>query len=75
MAKVVGLKSSSGEYQGTPYSNVMVHCTYKDKNISGEGAIVYKVKSDLFANNPVKIGDEVEAMYNRYGNVTELRKL
>ena len=72
--KVVGLRHSTGEYNGRTYDNMLVHCTYESKEMEGLGAIVLKVKTDAFLNAPCKIGDMVEAVYNRFGNVVGIVK-
>ena len=72
--KVVGMKHSTGTYEGNAYDNTLVYCTYEDSKVSGVGTIVHKLKTSAFNTCPCKLGEQIEVMYDRYGNVTQLYK-
>lgn len=80
MAKILGIKHSTGTYQGTQYSNYLLFEELKDQKIIGIGVVVHKVKDKLF-NEFIKqyglsadklIGQNVYISYNRYGQVDKL---
>lgn len=68
---VVGFVRSFGEFDGKKYSNVKIHCVRDaiKSNESGQITCSFKVKSSVFDEHPLSIGDSFEPMYDRYGNV------
>ena len=42
--KIIGVQIKKGNYQGTDYHNVLLHCTKKDTNVFGELTELVKVK-------------------------------
>lgn len=72
---VIGLARRKGDYQGTPYDNMMIYCTRPaDSNRSEEGEIseVIKIKFENFPSI-ITVGVEIEPVYDRYGRVTDIR--
>lgn len=72
---VIGLVHSVGEYNGNKYDNYNIHCVRKADSTKEEvGDITYilKVKTSLFKENPVSVGDEVSPLYDRYGRIVSL---
>lgn len=69
---VIGLVHSVGEFNGSSYDNYNIHCVRKanpDKQEVGEVTYVFKVKTSLFQERPVSVGDTITPMYDRYGRV------
>lgn len=85
MYVVRGIKHSTGEYQGNPYDNMMVHCDASDdgKMVCGEPVVHIKVKTPRFneicANRNYKpadfVGNQIRVYYGPYNVVEDLEIL
>ena len=83
MPKVIGVTEKSGEFNGSPYHNVMINCVRGDENCIGQLSEVIKVKfalvKEIFgrpysaADWQTLVGKEIRAFFNRYGNCEEIR--
>lgn len=83
--KVLGVTIKEGEYQGRAYKNVMLHCSYEDQNALGVLTEVVKVKhssvKEVFGKEMDSkdyqnlIGKQINAYYNRFGVVSEIKVL
>lgn len=75
MAKVIGMRRSIGEYQGNQYDNTYLYCsTPITKDGCGEAVEAVKVKTYIVNDAEVSLGDNVEFYYDRWRNVTSIRK-
>ena len=74
-SKVVGLERKTGEYNGRAYDNTNVYCTYEGEAINGVGVASYKIKTALFNQQPCKVGDSVEILYDRFRNASRIIKI
>ena len=73
MYTIIGIEKRVGVYEGKAYDNTILHVTYSKDNTNVEGVCVasLKIKS---ANCPsVALGDLVEPLYDKYGNVVHLQ--
>lgn len=70
MYTIIGIEKRQGVYEGNAYDNTILHCTYKKQNVNGLCVLSLKVKT---VNAPdLKVGDNVNPMYDRFGNVVQL---
>ncbi|MBQ8407720.1 MAG: hypothetical protein IJY39_02515 [Clostridia bacterium] len=73
--KVVGIERKSGEYNGRPYDNTILHCSYaKDGIEDGFAVASVKVKTERI-EAPIVVGDKVSFYYDQYGNVLQVNIL
>lgn len=73
MYKVIGKEKRSGVYEGRAYDNTILHTTYikeDTENVEGECVATLKIKTALCP--AVHLGDCVEALYDKYGNIAHL---
>lgn len=73
MYKVIGKERRTGIYEGRAYDNTILHTTYikeDAENTEGECVATLKVKTALCP--AVSIGDCVDALYDKYGNIAHL---
>lgn len=73
---VIGYQHSSGEYNGVVYDNYNLSCTRaasEDKDECGEIAVILKVKSSVFNDNVICVGDVITPLYNRFGQIVSLK--
>lgn len=77
---VRGIKRSTGEYNGRPYDNIMIHCTAPNDGsmLAGEPVEILKIKTALFyeelgrlgCGDPAElVGLNIRERYNKFGNV------
>lgn len=76
---VRGVKQSSGEYNGNPYNNMVIHCIGLSDGsmLCGDPVEIVKVKAPIFMQTLSNIGLEpadligcqIRLYYNKYGNV------
>ena len=78
MGKVIGIKHSTGEYQGNAYDNFNFFVGSEDINTVGTYVEVVKVKSTVLKESigdisiSDLIGQNVSFYYNKFGQVTEV---
>lgn len=75
MLKVIGIKHSTGEFNGLKFDNFNLHCVRlasDEKDEQGEITEVVKVKSSLFMEANINIGDDIEVYYDRFGRIISL---
>lgn len=73
MYTVIGIEKRVGVYEGRAYDNTILHCTYEKPNatdVDGLCTAVLKIKTAICP--AVKLGDGVDPLYDRYGNVAHL---
>lgn len=73
MYTIVGIEKRSGVYEGRAYDNTILHCTYMKQdatNTLGLCVATFKVKSAICPT--VNLGDSVDPLYDRFGNVAHL---
>lgn len=73
MYKVIGKERRTGVYEGRAYDNTILHTTYTKENaedVEGECVATLKVKTAVCP--AVHIGDSVDALYDKYGNIAHL---
>lgn len=57
---------------GKRVQGMNLHCTYEQKNVIGESVEKLYISSNI--DGPiVKVGDNVDVFYNRFGSVEEVR--
>lgn len=73
--KLVGFQNIDYEKKdGTRVTGVKLHITYEDENVDGEAADQIYVGSAV--KIPVlKIGDEIDIRYNRFGRIDSVSLL
>lgn len=72
--KVLGIQDVNFESKktGKRVQGMNLHCTYEQKNVIGEAVEKLYISSNI--DSPiVKVGDEVDVFYNRFGSVDEVR--
>ena len=72
---IVGLERKQGKYQGREYDNMVITCLLpypEEKQAEGSFAETIKVKTALFEEYDFTLGDEITALYNKFGQVVEL---
>ena len=77
--EVIGIAEKSGEYKGSNYHNIMIHCTKESDECFGLVSEVLKVKfgnvKEVFGKHMNSndwqelLGKDVAVNYNRYGTV------
>ena len=78
MAKILGIKHSTGEYQGNAYDNYNFFVGSEDINTVGTYVETVKVKSTVLKELidlkelPGLVGQDVTFNYNKFGQVTEV---
>lgn len=78
MAKVLGIKHSTGEYQGNTYDNYNFFVGSEDINTVGTYVETVKVKSTVLKESidlkelPGLVGLNLTFNYNKFGQVTEV---
>lgn len=80
--KVIGVQFKKGNYQGTDYHNVLLHCTKKDGEAFGELTELVKVKfsevQEVFgkalssADWQNLIGKSIEYYCDKFGKVLKV---
>ncbi|MBE6601229.1 MAG: hypothetical protein E7637_01825 [Ruminococcaceae bacterium] len=73
MYTIVGIERKKGVYDGREYDNTILHTTFeKDGKATVEGLCTqsFKVKTNICP--AVVLGDCVDFMYDRYGNVVHV---
>ena len=72
MYEVIGIEKRVGVYEGRAYNNTILHTTFTKDTAGVEGycTAILKIKT---SNCPsVKLGDIVDPLYDKYGNVVHL---
>ena len=74
--KVIGIREQECISKKTcnKYMAVILHCTYTDKNIQGQGVERLFLKKENVAPN-IRLGDEIKVSYNRFGNIDTAEKV
>lgn len=73
MYKVIGKERRTGIYEGRAYDNTILYTTYIKENtegVEGECVATFKIKTALCP--ALNLGDSVDALYDKYGNVAHL---
>lgn len=77
---ILGIKRSSGEYEGNKYDNIVCHCKNPDTiMMAGEAVEIVKVPYTVFSNflegAPLEtaIGLDVIFYYNRWNKVQTMQ--
>lgn len=71
---VVGLARRKGDYQGTPYDNMMIYALRpadESKGEQGQIAEVIKIKYENYSAL-IDVGVTIRPIYNRYGQVVDI---
>lgn len=72
MYEIIGIEKREGVYEGNAYNNTILHTRYTKESVKGFGVATLKIKT---ANCPtVAIGDCVDPLYDKYGNIVHLVK-
>ena len=69
---VIGLVHSVGEFNGNAYDNYNIHCVRSanpDKEETGDISYVFKVKTSIFKEHIVVLGDTITPLYDRFGRI------
>ncbi len=72
MYTIIGIEKREGFYEGNAYNNTILHTTYtkESETICGLCSAALKIKT---VNCPeVKLGDVVDPLYDKYGNIVHL---
>jgi len=73
MYTIIGIEKREGVYEGNAYNNTILHCTYKKENAENcTGLCVATLKIKTAICPVVKVGDGVDPLYDKYGNVAHL---
>ena len=78
MGKIIGIKHTTGEYQGQKYDNYNFYVGSEDINTVGTYVETVKVKSTVLKDLidlkdiPGLVGQDVTFNYNKFGQVTEV---
>ena len=73
MYTIIGIENRKGVYEGTAYDNTILHTTYTKpnaENVNGLCVTTLKIKTALCPS--VNLGDCVDPLYNKYGDVAHL---
>ena len=73
MYTIIGIENRKGVYERTTYDNTILHTTYTKsnaENVNGLCVTTLKVKTALCPS--VAVGDSVDPLYDKYGNVAHL---
>lgn len=82
---VKGIRRTSGEYEGSPFDNIYIHCIIPPDNatVCGELVEVFKLRTNVFnhlcdsmqvACNDL-IGKNIRVFYDKYGRVEDFEIL
>ena len=74
--KVIGMqvKDVVSKKTGNPYKAAILFVTYESKNVAGLAAMQVYTTVDRVPDD-IALGDEVNVLYNRFGNVESVEKL
>ena len=73
MYTVIGIEVREGVYEGTVYNNTILHTTYTKENAENvRGLCVSTLKIKTAICPKVNLGDCVDPLYDKYGNVAHL---
>lgn len=74
--KVIGMqvKDVVSKKTGNPYKAAILFVTYESKNVTGLAAMQVYTTVDRVPVD-IALGDEVNVLYNRFGNVESVEKL
>lgn len=87
MLQVIGIKEAAGDFQGTAYHNVNLHCTAPalDNGSFGQLCEIVKIKFDsagsifgkIMGSDDWKnlIGKNIDVCYDKYGRVNFVREV
>ncbi|MBQ7348168.1 MAG: hypothetical protein IJW55_09430 [Clostridia bacterium] len=73
MYTIIGIEKREGIYEGTAYNNTILHTTYTKKdaeNVCGLCVSALKIKTAICPI--VNLGDSVDPLYDKYGNIAHL---
>lgn len=73
MYTIIGIEKREGVYEGTAYNNTILHTTYKKENaenVNGLCVATLKIKTAICP--AVNVGDSVDPLYDKYGNIAHL---
>lgn len=73
---VLGIRHSSGTFDGYNYDNYMLHCVCdvdtSDTSVEGQLTEILKVPKSMFDNLSISVGDTVNPAYNKFGKLISL---
>ena len=74
--KVIGMqvKDVVSKKTGNPYKAAVLFVTYESKNVTGLASMQIFTTVDRVPDD-ISLGDEVNVLYNRFGNVESVEKL
>lgn len=74
--KVIGMqvKDVVSKKTGNPYKAAIIFATYESKNVTGLAAMQVYTTADRVPDD-LSLGDEINVLYNRFGNVESVEKL
>ncbi len=73
MYEIIGIEVRKGVYEGNAYDNTILHCTYTKENAENlDGLCVSSLKIKTALCPAVKLGDSVDPLYDKYGNIAHL---
>ncbi len=73
MYKIIGIEVREGVYEGNAYNNTILHTTYTKENaVNIQGLCVSTLKIKTAICPVVKVGDSVDPLYDKYGNIAHL---
>lgn len=58
--------------QGKVVKGVSVYCSFTDEHISGTGVEKFSISDEKLGDIALKLGMEVEPLYNKYGKISGL---
>lgn len=86
--KIIGIAEKDGNYQGSPWHNMYLYCTYPNNanNVLGEEGVKFKIRwADVpqafgLGSGVFKLADFIQLVgkkafiyFDRYGTATEVR--
>ncbi len=72
LAKVVGKKRKNGTWQHGDYDNTYINVLFEEAGV--EGCAVDSIKQKTTNVADIAVGDTVEIIYNRFGDVDKIFK-
>lgn len=74
---VVGIRTINytSKKTGNPVSGTMLHVTYVDNNVVGTATDKLFINSRYVDCSHVKLNDDIQILYNRYGQVDIIQVL
>lgn len=75
MNKCIGIqyRNYTSKKTGKPVSGYNVFYTFEQKNMEGIACDSLWCSEQILEDSAIRVGDEFEALYNRYGRVESIR--